>query len=317
LEKIKSSADYVRLTRAALAAAGLVRMEREGMVWWETGQRVEKMGARVILSGVRRHRLRFPIRLPQRLNMRIRKRRRLPPHSTSGPGPSLDARDDKRALVLIHGVNDNAGTWFTVAPALAQRFRLILPDLPGHGESEPKNGALPIPMLVDSLEKILPEEPFTLLGNSLGGWLAMHYTLRHPERVQTLILESSGGLSRPFAIPLQATSRENAAEILRAVHGPEFQPADWAIDALLERAQDSPMLRIAETESSYLDARLGELQTPTHLIWGADDGILPLAYAEELQRGIPGAQLHVLEKAAHIPHLQQPQRFLECLTAIC
>lgn len=261
--EIKSSADYVRLTRAALAAAGLVRMEREGMVWWET-------------------------------------------RSADAP-----------TLVLIHGVNDNAGTWFTVAPALARRFRLILPDLPGHGESGPKDGALPIPMLVDALEKILPEEPFTLLGNSLGGWLAMHYTLRHPERVRTLILESSGGLSRPFAIPLLATNREDAAAILRAVHGPAFQAAEWAIDAMLERAQDSPMLRIAETESSHLDARLGELDLPVHLIWGADDGILPLAYAEELRRGIPGAQLHVLQHAAHIPHLQQPQGFLECLTAIC
>jgi len=61
---------------------------------------------------------------------------------------------------------------------------------------------------------------------------------------------------------------------------------------------------------------VGELRVPTHIIWGADDGVVPVAYAEELRRGIPGAQLHVLEGAAHIPHLQQPQRFLECLTAI-
>lgn len=261
--EIKSSAAYVHMTRAALAAAGLVRMERSGMVWWET-----------------------------------------PPH-------------DKPLLVLLHGVNDNAGTWFTVAGALAQRFRLILPDLPGHGESEPAHGPLPISMLVDRLEAILPEEPFLLLGNSLGGWLAMLYTLRHPERVSMLILETSGGIDRPFATPILATDREDAQVILRAVHGPAFQAPEWVVDALLERAHDSPMLRIAETAEHYMDARLGKLHVPTHLIWGADDGVLPLSYAEELRRGIAGAQLHVLEGAAHIPHLQQPQRFLECLTAIC
>lgn len=260
--EIESSADYVRTTRAALAASGVVRRESDGLVWFES--------------------------------------------------PNAD----KPTLVMLHGVNDNAGTWFTVAAALAQRFHLVLPDLPGHGESEPQNAPLPISVLVDRIASILPTEPFTLLGNSLGGWLAMLYTLRHPERVEKLILESSGGISRPFAIPLLATNREDAVTILRAVHGPNFVAPEWVIDALLERAQDSPMLRVTETEEHFVDARLAEITTPTHLIWGADDGILPVAYAEELQRGIPGAQLHVIEGAAHIPHLQQPHRYLECLTAI-
>lgn len=260
--EIESSADYVRMTRAALAASGLTRHESDGMVWFES--------------------------------------------SANGP-----------KLVMLHGVNDNAGTWFTVAAPLAQRFHLILPDLPGHGESEPHEGQLPISMLVERIAAILPSEPFTLLGNSLGGWLALLYALRHQERVRTLILESSGGLSRPFAIPLLATNREDADVILRAVHGPRFNAPEWVIDALLERAKDSPMLRITETEEHYLDARLASLALPAHLIWGADDGILPLAYAEELQHALPAAQLHVIEGAAHIPHLQQPQRYLECLTAIC
>jgi pimeloyl-ACP methyl ester carboxylesterase len=258
---IESSADYVRMTRAALAAAGLARRESEGMVWWES-----------------------------------------PPH------------DD--TVVLLHGVNDQAGTWFTVAPALAERFRVIVPDLPGHGESAPSEGPLAISLFVDRVAAILPAEPFTLVGNSLGGWIAMLYTLRHPGRVRTLILEASGGIDRPFAVPLLATNREEAEVILRAVHGPRYAAPEWVIEALLARAQDSPLLRVTELEAHYMDARLAELRVPTHIIWGADDGVVPVAYAEELRRGIPGAQLHVLEGAAHIPHLQQPQRFLECLTAI-
>jgi len=226
------------------------------------------------------------------------------------------AGDGEKTLVLLHGVNDQAGTWFPIAAALAQRFRVILPDLPGHGESLPRNGPLPISLLVDRIAAILPSKPFTLLGNSLGGWIAMLYTLRHPERVQTLILEASGGLNRPFEVPVLATNREEAEVILRAVHGPRYQAPEWVIEGLLERAQDSPMLRITEIAEHYVDARLGELRVPTHLIWGADDGVLPVAYARELQRGIDGAQLHVIEGAAHIPHLQQPQRFLECLTSI-
>ncbi|MGZ5441723.1 MAG: alpha/beta fold hydrolase [Thermoanaerobaculia bacterium] len=280
------------MTRAALAAAGFVRMESEGMVWFSSV--IPSVERGTWAGGDTRH---TPAAPPDQV-----------PRS---------ARDDSGGvLVLLHGVNDQAGTWFTVAPALAQRFRVILPDLPGHGESDPRTGALPISMIVDRIAAILPEEPFTLLGNSLGGWIAMLYTLRHPERVRTLILEAAGGLSRPFAVPVLATNREEAEIILRAVHGPKFNAPDWAIEGLLARAQDSPMLRVTEAAEHYVDARLGDIRVPTHLLWGADDGVLPLSYADELRCGIPGAQLHVLEGAAHIPHLQQPQRFLECLTAI-
>ena len=83
---------------------------------------------------------------------------------------------------MLHGVNDHAGTWFSVAPALAQQYRVILPDLPGHGESLPRSGPLAISMVVDRIASTMPDEPFTLLGTSPGGWIAMLYTLRPPER---------------------------------------------------------------------------------------------------------------------------------------
>lgn len=259
--EIKTSADYLLMTRAALAASGFEQKQSNGVVWFESGAAPE-------------------------------------------------------TIVLLHGVNDHAGTWFTIAPALARRFRVIVPDLPGHGESLPRTGPLAISMFVDRLSTIFPSEPFTIIGNSLGGWLAMLYTLRHPDRVKTLILETSGGLDREFAVPILATNREEAKVILRAVHGPSYEPPEWVIEGLLARAQDSPLLRVTEIDEHRMDTRLGDLHVPAHIIWGADDGVLPLDYAETLHRGIAGSQLHVIEGAAHIPHLQRPQRFLECLSSI-
>lgn len=229
-----------------------------------------------------------------------------------GPRPSEGAA----AVVLVHGANDQAGTWCAIAPVLARRFRVIIPDLAGHGESEPKNGPLPISLLVERLAAAVPEQPFVLIGNSLGGWIAMLYALRHPERVRMLVLEAAGGLDRPFAAPVVATTREEAAIVLRAVHGPDYGAPEWVVDGLLSRSQDSPMLRVTGIQEHYLDDRLAGMQMETHLVWGADDGVLPLSYAEELRHRIPGAQLHVIEGAAHIPHLQQPQRYLECLSSI-
>jgi pimeloyl-ACP methyl ester carboxylesterase len=88
------------------------------------------------------------------------------------------------------------------------------------------------------------------------------------------------------------------------------------IQALLDRAEDSPMLRLTEVAEHNIEPRLGEIRVPARLIWGADDGVVPLSYGEALRDGIPGATMCVIEGAAHIPHAQQPQRFLECLTPI-
>lgn len=260
--EIKSSADFVRMTRAALAASGFVRHEAGGSVWFE-----------------------YP-------------------------------NEGAPTLVLVHGANDHAGTWFTVAPALARSYRLIVPDLAGHGDSEPRSGPIPISLIVSQLETILAgERDLTLLGNSLGGWVVLLYALRNPARVSRLFLEASGGLTRPLSSPLVARDREEAMVVLRAVHGPGFQPQEWVIDALLQRATDSPMLRLTEVQEHAVEHRLGELDVPTSLIWGAHDGVLPLSYAEALHQAIRGSSLHVLEGAGHIPHLQQPERFLACLTA--
>ena len=216
-------------------------------------------------------------------------------------------------VVLVHGVNDQAGSWFLVAPALARTHRVIIPDLPGHGESEPKKGPLPISLMVERLHAIIGNARVTLIGNSLGGWIAMLYTLAHPERVSRLVLEASGGLARPIESPVIAHSRDDATIILRNVHGPRFQPQEWMIEALLQRATSAPMLRVTEVAEHYVDTRLGEIETPTTIVWGADDGVVPPAYAEELRQGIAHATLHVIEGAAHIPHMQQPERFLACL----
>jgi pimeloyl-ACP methyl ester carboxylesterase len=259
--EIKSASDFIRMTRGMLGAAGFVRQEREGRVWWTGGS------------------------------------------------------DTTSTIVLIHGANDHAGTWFAVAPALAQRHRVIIPDLAGHGESAPFAGPIPISIVLSQLEAIDGDD-LTLTGNSFGGWMALLFALRNPRRVRNLVLENSGGLSRPLGVPLVARTREEALPILRAVHGPRYEPPEWVIDALVQRSTDSPMLRLTEAAEHEVETRLEEIRVPTTLIWGADDGVLPLAYAEDLQRAIPGATLRLIEGAAHVPHMQQPARFLECLNTI-
>jgi pimeloyl-ACP methyl ester carboxylesterase len=227
----------------------------------------------------------------------------------------------ERTLCLIHGVNDHAGTWSFVVPALAQSHRLIVPDLPGHGESEPKSGALAMQDLVARLAAVLDAENakvVTLVGNSMGAWISILYTLLHPERVAALVLESGGGLALPLGVPLVAFNREDALTILRAVHGPTAQIPEWAVEALIHRSSDSPMLRLVAggMADHVVDDRLSEIGVPTTIVWGANDGVITRPYIEQLQAGIRGAQLCIIEDAGHIPHAQQPERFVACLEAI-
>jgi len=221
-------------------------------------------------------------------------------------------------LVLLHGTNDHAGTWARVVPMLVQRYRLILPDLAGHGESEPKTGPIPIALVVERVHEIVVREGanrFALAGNSFGAWVAVLYALAHPERVTRLVLESGGGLARPLGVPLVAKDRETAMTILRAVWGPNYVAQDWVIETLIARSSESPMLRLDGIMEHFVDARLPEIKAPATLVWGADDGVVPLSYAEAMKSALKGSTLHIIDGAAHVPHLQQPERFVQCLTA--
>jgi len=221
----------------------------------------------------------------------------------------------EETIVLLHGVNDQAGTWASIVP-LISGYRLIIPDLAGHGESAPQEGPLPMETILAGLHAVVEGiDRFTLVGNSMGGWVAMLYALAHPERVERLILEDASGMAWPLAVPLFPKTREEAISCLRAVHGPSAELADWMIEAMLQRAVSAPATRVVQggLMAYLLDGRLDKLQVPTTLIWGRDDGLLPILYAETLQKRIAGSTLHVLDGAAHIPHRQQPERFLTCL----
>jgi pimeloyl-ACP methyl ester carboxylesterase len=228
-----------------------------------------------------------------------------------------------KTIVLVHGVNDQAGTWAGLGALLARNHRVVAVDLPGHGESGPKGGALPMRNMIDALSAVIdrssPDAPVVLVGNSMGGWVSMLYASEKPERVQRLILENASGMAWDLShVPIAPKDRDEARKLLRMVQGPDAPLPDYLLDAMIRMAPALPQARVLQAPGLaewIVDARLAKLTMPVTLIWGRQDGLLPMKYAETLASRLPNAKLEIVDRAAHIPHRQAPAEFARLLLA--
>ncbi len=230
-------------------------------------------------------------------------------------------------LVLVHGAGDQAGTWYRVAPELKHRFQLLMPDLAGHGESEPREGALSLGALLGALEQLLDatpwrDQPMVLAGNSLGAWMAMLYAHRHPRRVTRVILIDGGPVKNASEIGLMPKNREEARRTLDAVLDPSTpRRPNFVLDDLIRVSNTGPISRLlaagVEDMSKYLlEDKLASFQVPVDLIWGASDRLVPLDYAKKLRSQLPNSTLTIIERCGHGPQLERPRQLTQVLLQI-
>lgn len=227
-------------------------------------------------------------------------------------------------LVLIHGVGNQAGTWVKVAGDLSLSRRVIVPDLAGHGESGPSEGPLTLADEVAGLAAVLDAEKtgpnLVLVGNSMGGWVALRYALEHPARVERVVLVNSSGIVGDLGdVTLLPNTREEALRLVRALGlGDAPEPAGFVLDDLIEKIHEgaTPRIFAGLQASDFLEAALPGLATPVDLLWGVDDKLLPLSYAHRLADLIPRSRLRELEGCGHVPQQQNPRLFVEALREV-
>jgi len=236
-------------------------------------------------------------------------------------------KGDGPPLLLLHGLGDQAGSWSAVAPALAGSWSVLAIDLPGHGDSEPREGDLKMAAVVAGAELALNRAasrgPAVVVGNSLGGWLAALLAARHPESVSRLVLVDGGPLrGEPGAPSLMPRDRREAAAVMSLVRDPSAPPiAGFVLDDVIRRAASGPIGRLSRDlpglGAHLLDeAALAAVSTPTDLLWGASDRLVPLAYADRLLAALPAARLTTIERCGHIPQNECPERFLAALEEV-
>lgn len=230
-------------------------------------------------------------------------------------------------LVLLHGAGDHAGSWSKVAPQLAENYDVIIPDLAGHGRSDPETGPLTIDTMLRGLDSVIsakaPGRKVTIAGNSLGAWLAFLYAKDHPDKIDRIIAIDGGPIrgERPDLVPLPA-NREQAAKLFDAILDPGSpHPPGFVLDDVVRLSHNGPIGRMAsvgaeEMSKHLLDGKLGAFTTPVDLIWGESDRLIPLSYAQRMNAELPSVRLTTLPRCGHVPQQECPIALTKSLTEV-
>ncbi len=216
-------------------------------------------------------------------------------------------------LVVIHGGGSGAGAWLQSMTELCGHYKIYVPDLPGFGHSQPMEGSEGISEFVEFLEdftRSLGLKRFHLVGHSLGGGIALRYALKFPHRVGKLVLVSSMCLGKEIALWVRFLSSSvffrslgvAAAAVMGAVKRLVFlvyAPLRFANPLPRTKINLGTSMTTFKEQTTVLVSRLSELMMPTLLVWGANDGIVPVSHAYAAARLIPDCQLHVIDGCGH------------------
>jgi pimeloyl-ACP methyl ester carboxylesterase/CRP-like cAMP-binding protein len=257
-------------------------------------------------------------------------------------GVRIYAREEGRAnaqlALMIHGWSSS---WYALSPLMplvARRYRCIAVDLPGYGSSERLRGRTTIDRYVDLLAKLiqsLTDSPAVLIGHSMGGMISATLALRYPQLIERAVLicpTISGDLStwiKAFISPITMLQRFKVTDSIVSALEPYMfsvtdrlmRPASFAARSAISeeayhrlradarrpgqgRVRAETYLAMREHD---LRGRLREIETPSLVIWGAEDNTVPLRDAGVVADEWRNADLRIVPKAGHWPHFETPE----------
>jgi pimeloyl-ACP methyl ester carboxylesterase len=233
-------------------------------------------------------------------------------------------------VVLLHGLGSRKEDWLPVLEPMAQKYRLLVPDQIGFGKSDKPLLDYSVQTYVDFLNEFLRQmkvEKASLVGESLGGWIAALYVAEigggaHMVPVEKLVLVDAAGLKQDQPIPdLNPSSLVAMRGVMEAV----FYDTSWVNeDALRKIFTDKLAVHDGYTVRSFLanptrdkerlDDRLESIKVPTLVTWGKQDKLLPITSGERYAAGITGAKLVTFDKCGHVPPIEKTEEFLAAVT---
>jgi pimeloyl-ACP methyl ester carboxylesterase len=224
-------------------------------------------------------------------------------------------------LLYLHGAS-GAPVILPFMEKLARRFDVLVPEHPGYGLSdEPawlENIHDAAYFYLDFL-KFLNLENVCLVGSSMGGWIAMEMAVRDTSRIKSLVLVSPAGIAAPgvqpadiFLMPPEEVIKNLFYDEKLALARLAEPMTPEALDiALKNRHSTARLAWEPRLHDPFLPKWLHRIDVPVKIIWGREDRLLPVRMSEELKRLLPHAELHIVEKAGHLPQAEKPDAFVD------
>ena len=235
----------------------------------------------------------------------------------AGSGPTV---------ILLHGLGGSVQNWnYTIAP-LAQQSHVFVPDQIGFGKSDKPVINYRVRTYVDFLDqfcKQLKIERATLVGNSMGGWIAAAYAIAFPEKVDRLVLADATGYA-PAAdfdykslYALNPSTREGMKQLATKVFFNKMFSTDSVIDQLLAQRMSAgdgytinSLIESVGRREDFLDGQFAKIKAPVLIVWGREDGLVLLADGgERLKKEIANSKLVVLDQCGHFPQVEKAAEF--------
>ncbi|MDP9139886.1 MAG: alpha/beta hydrolase [Pseudomonadota bacterium] len=236
--------------------------------------------------------------------------------------------DAPEAIVMIHGFSADKDVWMRFARHFTDRYRVLIIDLPGHGET-PFDSALHYDAASQALRVVRAMEALGIqrahiVGNSMGGFITARIALDHPERTRSATLIDASGVhsSEPSDMDrMLAAGGRNPFQIANIAEFDEFYAmtmakAPWVprmtLDYMAQRyiSQREQLARIFHDSANggFLDGNLGEIHVPVLVIWGAKDRLVHVSAARRWATGIVGAETIIYPDLGHMPMVEDPER---------
>ncbi len=241
-------------------------------------------------------------------------------------------------LILIHGIGQFIETWQNNVEFFSQNHRVFVVDLPGFGRSDkpdvPYSFQYFSQFIIDFMD-VLDIEQASLVGNSMGGGTSLYVAFQAPDRVAKLVLVNSAGFSKNLTILFRVSSIPVLGELLNrpskkgtlrvlkeCVYDPSLiteEMVEWFYEMVSQPGATRAFLTTLRSGVKFTGLRKEVLQTftanypslksPTLVIWGQQDRILPVSGAKVAGQGIPNATVQIFDSCGHMPQLERPDEF--------